>query len=101
VKSFQQSKGLTVDGIVGNQTWEALIITVQNGSTGDAVRAVQRQLNTRGYGLTVDGVFGSATTAGGARLPVPQRPVGGRDRRPQHVVQARRRHDQLSRRLSR
>jgi hypothetical protein len=63
VKSFQQSKGLAVDGIVGNQTWEALIITVQRGSTGDAVRAVQSQLNTRGYGLAVDGVFGSATEA--------------------------------------
>jgi hypothetical protein len=63
VKSFQQSKGLTVDGIVGNQTWEALVITVQSGSTGDAVRAVQSQLNTRGYGLAVDGIFGSATTA--------------------------------------
>ena len=43
VQSFQSSRGLTADGIVGAQTWEALIQTVQVGSSGDAVRAVQSQ----------------------------------------------------------
>ncbi|GIV97552.1 MAG: N-acetylmuramoyl-L-alanine amidase [Herpetosiphonaceae bacterium] len=61
VKSFQSSKGLTVDGIVGPQTWEALIITLRNGNTGEAVKAVQSQLRARGYNLTVDGIFGSGT----------------------------------------
>ena len=61
VQSFQTSKGLTADGIVGAQTWEALIQTVQVGSSGDAVRAVQSQLVAHGYSLTVDGAFGSGT----------------------------------------
>ncbi|MGB9376035.1 MAG: N-acetylmuramoyl-L-alanine amidase [Mycobacteriales bacterium] len=61
VRSFQSSKGLAVDGVVGPQTWEALVVTVSNGSSGDAVRACQSQLVAHGYSLTVDGAFGSAT----------------------------------------
>ncbi|MFJ9895982.1 peptidoglycan-binding protein [Streptomyces sp. NPDC091280] len=60
-KSFQSANGLSVDGEIGPQTWSALIVQVQNGSTGDAVRAAQVELNKFGYGLTVDGSFGSGT----------------------------------------
>jgi lysozyme family protein len=64
VQSFQSSKGLSVDGIVGKNTWSALISgkTVKTGNTGDAVKAAQYLLaNKFGYSLTIDGVFGSGT----------------------------------------
>ncbi|MGI9022196.1 MAG: peptidoglycan-binding domain-containing protein [Acidimicrobiales bacterium] len=62
VRVFQTSKGLGADGVVGSQTWPALIMQVAQGSTGDAVRAVQSQLNHYRPGfLTVDGSFGPQT----------------------------------------
>ena len=64
VEAFQSSRGLAVDGIVGTQTWPQLIIQVRQGSNGDAVRAVQSQIHSRGDGanqVAVDGVFGSLT----------------------------------------
>jgi GH25 family lysozyme M1 (1,4-beta-N-acetylmuramidase) len=61
VVSFQSSKGLTADGIVGANTWQVLIITVREGSTGPAVQAVQAELNAHGSTLTVDGQFGAGT----------------------------------------
>ncbi|MGI9022059.1 MAG: peptidoglycan-binding protein [Acidimicrobiales bacterium] len=69
VRSFQQSHGLTVDGVVGNQTWPALIAQVQQGSQGEAVRGVQSQFQARNLsgdpskGLQVDGIFGPKTDA--------------------------------------
>ena len=59
VRDFQKSKNLSVDGIVGNQTWPALIIQVKKGSSGDAVRAVQSQFRS----LNQDGAFGPQTDA--------------------------------------
>jgi N-acetyl-anhydromuramyl-L-alanine amidase AmpD len=61
VRAFQSSRGLSVDGMVGSETWPALIVTVRNGNTGEAVRGVQSQLRAHGYMVTVDGVFGSQT----------------------------------------
>lgn len=63
VRSFQSASGLTVDGIVGGNTWEKLIVTVRQGDNSNAVRAVQDQLRS-GYGytgVTVDGAFGAGT----------------------------------------
>jgi len=63
VETFQSSRGLGADGIVGQQTWPQLIIQVQQGSNGDAVRAVQSQIHGRGDGahIAIDGIFGTDT----------------------------------------
>jgi peptidoglycan hydrolase-like protein with peptidoglycan-binding domain len=69
VRAFQQQRGLAVDGIVGPHTWSALIVTVRQGSTGDAVRGVQEEFQFRNLsgdpskGLAVDGIFGPKTDA--------------------------------------
>jgi peptidoglycan hydrolase-like protein with peptidoglycan-binding domain len=62
-------KHLTVDGIVGPDTWSALIVQVSQGSTGDAVRGVQEEFQFRNLsgdpskGLQIDGIFGPRTNA--------------------------------------
>lgn len=62
VRSFQRSRGLSIDGIVGPQTWPRLIVTVRRGSHGAAVRAVQHELRYKyGVGIAVDGDFGPMT----------------------------------------
>ena len=67
VRAFQTSKGLSADGFVGPQTWAALVMQVQKGSSGDAVRGVQEEFQFRNLsgdpskGLQVDGIFGPQT----------------------------------------
>jgi peptidoglycan hydrolase-like protein with peptidoglycan-binding domain len=62
VETFQAANLLTANGVVGTTTWEKLVITLTLGSTGEAVKAVQRQLDDkRKAGLTVDGIYGAAT----------------------------------------
>src|ERR1700743_221501 len=52
VQAFQSAHGLTADGIVGAQTWPVLIIQVEQGSDGAAVRAAQSQVHSRGDGAS-------------------------------------------------
>ena len=73
VRSFQKSKGLVVDGIVGPVTWAAIDKALQNqptpsrpivklGSTGSDVIYLQQSLTTLGYNPgPIDGIFGSKT----------------------------------------
>lgn len=62
VEDFQTDKGLSEDAIVGPQTWEALIVQMQQGKTGPEVRALQRLLKYKfGYNINVDGIFGIET----------------------------------------
>jgi peptidoglycan hydrolase-like protein with peptidoglycan-binding domain len=67
LRSFQAQHGLLVTGRTNTPTWLALIVVVAKGATGDAVRAVQDQVNYRnlkGTGLlAVDGIFGAQTDA--------------------------------------
>jgi peptidoglycan hydrolase-like protein with peptidoglycan-binding domain len=69
MKGSQASHGLTANGIVGPITWTTLVLQVNKGSRGDAVRGVQEEFQFRNLsgdpsnGPQVDGIFGSATDA--------------------------------------
>jgi peptidoglycan hydrolase-like protein with peptidoglycan-binding domain len=67
VIAFQRAHHLTASGVADAATWRALVVTVRLGSTGQAVRAVQDQVNFRnnknGHTLTVDGIYGPKTQA--------------------------------------
>ncbi|RPF30153.1 peptidoglycan hydrolase-like protein with peptidoglycan-binding domain [Streptomyces sp. Ag109_G2-6] len=59
--SYQRDRSVAADGIVGPDSWHALIINVRTGDKGPAVQAVQRLLTANSHSLTVDGVFGQGT----------------------------------------
>ncbi len=65
VEDFQRTSGLDVDGVVGPQTWGALLRQVRPGDRGADVVVLQVTLIVRGLiAETVgnrDGVYGSAT----------------------------------------
>jgi N-acetylmuramoyl-L-alanine amidase len=73
VRSFQERRGLRVDGICGPETWGALIestfrlgdrllFIAQPMQRGDDVSTLQHQLNQLGFDAgRVDGIFGPAT----------------------------------------
>jgi hypothetical protein len=62
VRDFQVARGLPVTGMVDGATWLRLIVRLDAGATGEAVKVVQRQLNDkRRAGLPVDGRLAGAT----------------------------------------
>lgn len=73
VRVFQQRRGLTADGIVGDDTWRSLVESgyelgdrllylTRPMLRGDDVRDLQRRLNRLGFDAGyVDGVFGPQT----------------------------------------
>jgi peptidoglycan hydrolase-like protein with peptidoglycan-binding domain len=70
VKAFQKWTTLSADGIVGPATWEKLDDADRSdpplgeGSTGVAVRGLQRRLIAAGFGIDdIDGRFGAQTQA--------------------------------------
>jgi peptidoglycan hydrolase-like protein with peptidoglycan-binding domain len=69
VRAYQHEKKLAVDGIVGAQTWQALVVTARRGDQGDVVRSVQEEFQYRNESgdednaPLVDGIFGSRTEA--------------------------------------
>ena len=70
VRGLQSWAQIQADGIVGPRTWEKLDLadksdpTLSDGSTGVAVRGLQRMLITREYDPgEIDGRFGAKTDA--------------------------------------
>ena len=65
VVAFQKARGLPATGVVNDPTWRSLTPNLSIGSSGDAVRALQRLLNDkRKAGLTVSGNYGTGTRDG-------------------------------------
>jgi N-acetylmuramoyl-L-alanine amidase len=86
VRAFQQSRGLTVDGMVGDETWRTLDAArwrlgartlyqaVSEPLVGEDVRALQERLLEMGYDVgRADGIYGAATAHAVAQF---QREVG-------------------------
>jgi peptidoglycan hydrolase-like protein with peptidoglycan-binding domain len=67
VRAYQKEQKLAVDGIVGPQTWQALVVTARRDDQGDAVRSVQEEFQYRNQSddennaPIVDGIFGPRT----------------------------------------
>lgn len=61
VRSFQESNDLDIDGVIGPETWSKLVVDRGDGSTGEAVSAIQTALVAQGYNISIDGTYGQQT----------------------------------------
>jgi peptidoglycan hydrolase-like protein with peptidoglycan-binding domain len=58
VRAYQRAKDLPDDGVVGPDTWQALLVEVRPGAKGSAVRGLQSEFR---LGERADGVYGPMT----------------------------------------
>lgn len=56
----QFNKGLNVDGLRGSKTLDACV-TVKRGARGNITKLIQERLNSVGFHISVDGIFGGGT----------------------------------------
>lgn len=56
----QFHKGLAVDGLRGPKTLDACV-TVKHGARGNITRLIQERLNSVGFNISTDGIFGGGT----------------------------------------
>lgn len=56
----QCHKGLTVDGLRGPKTLDACV-TVKKGARGNITKLIQERLNSVGFHISTDGIFGNGT----------------------------------------
>ncbi len=62
VRAYQRTRGIPDNGIVCADTWQALIMEVGPGASGNAVSGVQHEfLQRKGAAAAPDGVFGPGT----------------------------------------
>ncbi|MFI1996171.1 peptidoglycan-binding protein [Actinoplanes sp. NPDC020271] len=62
VRAYQRTRGIPDNGIVCAETWQALIVPVGPGASGNAVSGVQHEFQQRrGLASAPDGVFGPGT----------------------------------------
>jgi murein DD-endopeptidase MepM/ murein hydrolase activator NlpD len=61
VKAFQRTIPTQDNGVVGSITWPKLIVQLDYGAQGEAVKALQVQLRKHGYQVLVDGSYASYT----------------------------------------
>ena len=58
--NMQFNKGLVVDGLRGTKTLGACV-TIKRGARGNITKLIQERLNSVGFHLSTDGIFGSGT----------------------------------------
>jgi peptidoglycan hydrolase-like protein with peptidoglycan-binding domain len=63
INQYDQAHGIPADGTVGPVEWQSLTATLQQGSQGNTVEAVQLLLRAGGETVAVDGNFGPQTDA--------------------------------------